>query len=138
MADKMPAGSRMKASRPGWTRRAALGAMASLCALRGVPAQARADDGLREICRNAVRAPAALGLGAEAAGGRDAAAVEAALRLRLAHEPDRMPWADALRQAGRRDLAAGDTLVLGGMHLTRTEAEMLALGARLAAAAPAA
>lgn len=134
MADKADAGGGTRQNRHGWTRRATLGAMAALCSVPGLPALALARDGLRETCLRAVGTQAAFDLGAAAAGRRNAVQIEIALRARLPGVAGREAWTEALREAGRRDLEVGDTMELKGVPLTRTEAEMLALGACIAAA----
>lgn len=134
MAGRTTPAAGARQNRHGWTRRATLGAMAALCSAPALPALAFGEDGLRETCLSAVRTSAALELGAEAAGRRNAAQIEKELRARLPLAAGREAWTEALREAGRRDLSAGDTIELKGVPLTRTEAEMLALGACLAAA----
>lgn len=134
MADRADAGGGARQNRHGWTRRATLGAMAAFCSMPGLPALALAHDGLRETCVRAVGTQAALDLGTAAAGRRNAAQIEIALRARLPGAAGRDAWTKALREAGRRDLEVGDTMELEGVSLTRTEAEMLALGACIAAA----
>ena len=119
-----------------WTRRETLAAGALLMAAALAPASFAGsapfpDDGLRAYARSVGADPAVATLGRAAAGGRDAHALEAALRARVPGARDEAGWRDALRDAGGEDLKAEDVVCVFGRRLMRVEADFLALAALL-------
>jgi hypothetical protein len=116
------------------TRRAALtvlAAAAGVPALAGIRPAGTDLTELRAIAVAAARTPQPAGIGAAHAAGRSVASVEAALAARLDPARTREEWRAALVASGRRDLAARDMVETQALPVTRTEAQLLALGVLL-------
>ena len=113
-----------------WTRRAVLAGAAAAAAGTLFPSASQSvsssTEMLRALARACTEADGNRAVGSLCFPNVSAARLESRLMAHIS-----APTPEALRAAGRVDLAAGDTITIGGRSLTRSEALFLALGDRL-------
>ena len=124
----------LEVSPAGWTRRRTLTTLVATLTLpiaataRATPAPLPAE--LAEICLRAVAGAPQERLGLAAAAGRSLSEIATSLCARLGASSAR-DWHMALVTSGQRDISEGDIVEILGQPVLRTEADVLALGARL-------
>lgn len=111
-------------------------AVVSVCPMAALrPAQARVlSSELAEICLRAVASAPQERVGLAAAAHRDLHDIAASLCDRLGPQASEN-WSAALLRCAQRDIIQSDVVEVLGQSLMRTEADVLALGARLRARA---
>jgi len=118
-----------------FSRRAFVGGLLNLYAVRAVAGSGAGIGGLRDFCLRSVRSSHALALGHRHLRDRGIAAVQARLVPRLAGIGDTSAAAAAIERLVREDFRTCRLVTVDGWVLSRTEAAIMAYRAWLRAAA---